>query len=296
MDLKELVTFRAIIQEGTFSRAADKLNYAQSTVTHQVQRLEKELGITLFERGWEAELTPAGKIYAQQVDGLIAHWQFVLEQAKSLQKEEIGTLTIGVLETLTGSILPRVLQRFREQKPNIVCNFIVGNTDTLKMSLQSGAIDFAICAEPTTIGTLRFDPIYNEKISFVVAANHPLAGQRVLSLHDLSDYPLVMGGTNCIYRIKMEKEFSRIAAEPFFYTVSQLSSIPGFIQRIPAIGVIVESVRVNSDLVQLPLEISDPFIPVGILQDKKKEYMSATKELFIRFVREELERPQRQAI
>lgn len=90
MDLKELTTFRTIIEEGTFSKAAAKLNYAQSTVTSQIQRLEKELGFQLFKRGWDAELTSPGKLYAEEIDGLIQHWNFVMDQAKSLKRRRLA--------------------------------------------------------------------------------------------------------------------------------------------------------------------------------------------------------------
>ncbi|BBP87892.1 hypothetical protein BsIDN1_15100 [Bacillus safensis] len=88
MDLKELKAFQAIIQEGTFSKAAQKLNYAQSTITNQIKRLEKELGFQLFVRGWEAELTPSGQLFAKEIDQLILHWHFVLEQSQKTPKKK----------------------------------------------------------------------------------------------------------------------------------------------------------------------------------------------------------------
>lgn len=140
MDLKELTTFQTILQEGNFSKAAAKLNYAQSTITNQVQRLEKELGIKLFKRGWDSELTAAGQIFATEIDKLIQHWNYVAEQAKALQKEEIGTLSIGGLESLTEQVLPNSLKRFRDYKPNVSCHFVIGNTASLSRSLLQNVL------------------------------------------------------------------------------------------------------------------------------------------------------------
>lgn len=140
MDLKELTTFQTILQEGNFSKAAAKLNYAQSTITNQVQRLEKELGIKLFKRGWDSELTAAGQIVATEIDKLIQHWNYVAEQAKALQKEEIGTLSIGGLESLTEQVLPNSLKRFRDYKPNVSCHFVIGNTASLSRSLLQNVL------------------------------------------------------------------------------------------------------------------------------------------------------------
>ncbi|WP_282936852.1 LysR family transcriptional regulator [Paenibacillus sp. RC67] len=290
MDLKELTTFRTIIQEGTFSKAAAKLNYAQSTVTNQVQRLEKELGIKLFKRGWDAELTPSGKVYAEEVDKLIQHWNYVLEQAKSLQKEEIGTLNIGVLETMTAELLPAVLEYFRSLKPNIECHFVVGNTDTLAHALLQSTLDFAITGEPHDMPSLHFEPLYNEKIQFIVSKHHVFAGKSAISMEQLYEYPLIVGGKTCLYHMRLLKEFAGYSGTPFLYSVSQLSAIPSFVQQIPSVGAVLSSLRLPPDVVPLQVSMKDPLIQVGILQNHKKEYHSSTGSLFLQCLKEELTR------
>ncbi|MET3210278.1 UNVERIFIED_CONTAM: DNA-binding transcriptional LysR family regulator [Paenibacillus sp. PvR008] len=287
MDLKELTTFRTIIEEGTFSKAAAKLNYAQSTVTSQVQRLEKELGFQLFKRGWDAELTASGKCYAEEVDGLIQHWNYVLDQAKSLKKEEIGTLHIGVIETVTATMLPAVLRQFREHKPNMTCHFTVGNTDTLSNALMDNMLDFAICGEPYSIPSLHFEPVYHEQIAFIVSRDHPFAAKSELLLEDLYEYPLIAGGKNCLYHIRLEREFSHFPSMPFLYTVSQISSIPSFVKVISSVGVVLSSLPLPDDLVTVPLQLTDPNIPIGILQNNHhQQYMSSARKLFMQLVKE----------
>ncbi|MGW8956423.1 LysR family transcriptional regulator [Paenibacillus sp. NPDC055715] len=287
MDLKELTTFRTIIEEGTFSKAAAKLNYAQSTVTSQVQRLEKELGFQLFKRGWDAELTASGKVYAEEVNGLIQHWNYVLDQAKSLKKEEIGTLHIGVIETVAASVLPAVLLQFREHKPNMTCHFTVGNTDTLSNALMDNTLDFAICGEPHSVPALRFEPVYHDQIAFIVSRDHPFAAKSELHLENLYEYPLIAGGKNCLYHIRLEKELSRFPSMPFFYTVSQISSIPSFVKTIPSVGVVLSSLPLPDDLVTLPLQLTDPNIPMGLLQNNQhQQYMSSARKLFMQLVKE----------
>ncbi|MGG1617935.1 LysR family transcriptional regulator [Paenibacillus sp. NRS-1782] len=287
MDLKELTTFRTIIEEGTFSKAAAKLNYAQSTVTSQIQRLEKELGFQLFKRGWDAELTASGKVYAEEVNGLIQHWNYVLDQANSLKKEEIGTLHIGVIETVAASVLPAVLLQFREHKPNMSCHFTVGNTDTLSNALMDNMLDFAICGEPHSVPALHFESVYHEQIAFIVSRDHPFAVKSELHLEDLYEYPLIVGGKNCLYHIRLEKELSRFPSMPFFYTVSQISSIPSFVKTIPSVGVVLSSFPLPDDLVTLPLQLADPNIPIGLLQSNQhQQYMSSARKLFMQLVKE----------
>ncbi|MGR6762173.1 LysR family transcriptional regulator [Paenibacillus sp. T2-29] len=287
MDLKELTTFRTIIEEGTFSKAAAKLNYAQSTVTNQIQRLEKELGFQLFKRGWDAELTASGKIYAEEVDELIQHWNFVTDQARSLKKEEIGTLHIGVIETVATTVLPLMLRQFRKHKPNITCHFTVGNTDTLSKALVDGTLDFAISGEPHSVPSLHFEPLYHEQIAFIVSRSHPFAAKNGLQLEDLYEYPLIVGGKNCLYHIRLEKELSRFRSMPFFYTVSQISSIPSFVSTIPSVGVVLSSMPLPEELVTIPFQLTDPNIPIGLLQNNQQsQYLTSARKLFMELVKE----------
>ncbi|WP_438497545.1 LysR family transcriptional regulator [Paenibacillus sp. IHBB 3054] len=294
MDLKELTTFQTILQEGNFSKAAAKLNYAQSTITNQVQRLEKELGIKLFKRGWDSELTAAGQIFATEIDKLIQHWNYVAEQAKALQKEEIGTLSIGGLESLTEQVLPNSLKRFRDYKPNVSCHFVIGNTASLSRSLLQNVLDFALCGEPAEAASFHFEPLYNERISFIAVHNHPLAGRDRIPFEELLGYPIISGGTTCLYYSQLSKQFSRYTETPFLYTVSQISAIAGFVQQIPSsIGAVLDSTPLPPNVVRIQVELKDSAIPVGLLQARNDEYISSSKKLLMQYIKEELELDQR---
>ncbi|GGF86410.1 LysR family transcriptional regulator [Paenibacillus albidus] len=286
MDLKELTAFRTIIQEGTFAKAAAKLNYAQSTITNQIQRLEKELGIQLFKRGWEAELTDAGRMFASEVDKLIQHWNYAAEQARALQRDEIGTITIGGLESWAGHVLPGVLHRFREQKPQISCHIVIGNTDSLSRAVLQKQLDFAICGEPAELSSFHFEPLYNEKIAFIVPANHPLDKIAGISLEDLLDYPMVAGGQTCLYYLRLTRQLSRFTKAPFLYTVSQISTIPGFVRELDFVGVVLDSTHLPEGVVKIGVDMYDSTIPVGLLQLRKDEYIPASRSLLMDYIRD----------
>ncbi|WP_341278683.1 LysR family transcriptional regulator [Paenibacillus sp. FSL H8-0537] len=288
MDLKELTTFQTIVQEGNFSKAALKLHYAQSTVTSQVQRLEKELGIQLFNRGWDAELTAAGQLFAAEVDKLIGHWHYVAEQAKALQQEEIGTVSIGALESLAKQVLPASLRRFQELKPRVSCHFVIGNTDTLSRAVLQGSLDFAICGEPADSAAFRFEPLFEESIAFVATNDHPLASRKGIDFAELLAYPLLIGGATCLYYLRLSKQFSRYDNAPLLHTISQISAIPAFIQQTAAIGVVLASTQLAPNLVALDVQLKDASIPIGLLQLRNEAYASTSKHQLMRFIKEEL--------
>ncbi len=115
MEGKELITFKKIIEEGTFSLAAKKLNCAQSTVTTHVKKLENDLGLLLFERGWEAQLTEKGLLFSKEVDNLLLHWDYSISQAQRISKEEKGNLRIGLLESVAKKTNPNYIKIFKRK-------------------------------------------------------------------------------------------------------------------------------------------------------------------------------------
>jgi DNA-binding transcriptional LysR family regulator len=291
MDLKELMAFKTILEEGTFSRAAEKLNYAQSTITNQIQRLEKELGIQLFHRGWDAELTSAGQVFATEIDKLLQHWNYVTELTKALQHDDIGALRIGGIDSMLESVLPNVFRRFHELKPRMECNFTLGNTDFLSQLVLQNELDFAICGEPSNASSFYFEPLYHEQIAFIVDQNHPLSERSDIPFQDILEYPILAGGRTCLYHLRIAKQFSRFEATPALSTVSQISSIPNFVSNTSIVGVVLQSTTLTTDTVMIPVDLSEPFIQVGLLQRRNQEYLAtAAKELMIQIIKEEIER------
>lgn len=291
MDLKELTAFQTILQEGTFSRAAEKLNYAQSTITNQIQRLEKELGIQLFKRGWDAELTNAGRIFAAEVDKLIRHWSEVTDLARALQQDELGSLRIGVIEPLIQTILPDSLRAFQQSKPRITCQIDLGNTESLSQAILHDELDFAICGEPQNPSDFHFEPLYQERIAFISDRNHPLCGASDVTFREMLNFILIAGGRTCLYHLQLAKHLSRYETTPHLHRVTQISAIPYFIQQTSAIGVVLDSTPLPPEIQRINVIWDASLIPVGFLQLHGREYSTASsKRLLMQFIKEEIER------
>ncbi|ANF95007.1 LysR family transcriptional regulator [Paenibacillus bovis] len=273
MDLKELVAFQTIVQEKTFSRAAEKLNYAQSTITNQIQRLEKELGIQLFKRGWDVQLTPAGQIFAAEVDHLIRHWNDTAELARSLQQEQIGTLRIGGIESAIHRIMPNAMRQLQQDRPRMTCEITTSSTDRLVEELWSDRLDFAICGCPADASAFYFDPLYEEKTILVADHNHPLCQSGSASFNDVLGYPLIAGGPTCLYHLQFSRYLSRYQTSPsLMHSVTPISLIPPMVKHTSAIGVVLESTPLLSGIQQIDVELELSFIPVGILQLRQAHY------------------------
>lgn len=291
MDLRELTAFQTILQEGTFSRAAEKLNYAQSTITNQIQRLEKELGVQLFQRGWEAELTSAGRIFSVEVDKLIRHWSEVAELAKGLQQDEIGRLRVGAIEPLMHTVLPSAVRSFHQSKPKMTCQIDMGHTEALSRAILRDELDFALCGEPSDPSNFHFRLLYHEKIVFIAAENHPLSVARDVPFREILPFSLIAGGSECLYYLQLAKHLSREERWPQLHTVTPISSIPYFIQQTSAIGVVLDSTPLPPDMRRIDVIWDAAPIPVGFLQSRGREYPPASsKRLLMQIVKDEMKR------
>jgi len=147
MELKQLQTFKTLAEKLNFTRTAQLLNYAQSSITAQIQGLEIELGVPLFERlGKRVLLTAAG-------ERLLPYANEILRLADEVQVtvpgDEIpnGTLTIGAIESLTTYRLSPILGEYRRRFPQVELVFRTGICVDLRKEVLNGRLDLAFTLE-----------------------------------------------------------------------------------------------------------------------------------------------------
>jgi DNA-binding transcriptional LysR family regulator len=185
MDLQQLETFLAVVEERSFSRAAQRLLRTQPAVSQTIRKLEDELGEPLFERALrDGSLTAAGEVlraYADRLVGLRAEAASAVRELKTLER---GQLNLAANEYTTLYLLP-LLDRFRRISPHISL--------AVQRSLASRIPD-DLQARRSELGVLSFRPdtdqfrsilVYSDAVAFVVHSGHPLAGRRRVHLREL---------------------------------------------------------------------------------------------------------------
>ncbi|MBE7103524.1 LysR family transcriptional regulator [Bacillus cereus] len=289
MEIKELITFKKIIEEGTFSQAAKQLNYAQSTVTTHIKKLENEIGFLLFERGWDARLTEEGKLFAEEVENLLTHWEYSKSQAQRISNEERGSLRIGLLESFAERLIPIILKFLNDEKPYIHCEFVVGNTALLSEMIEQNKIDFAVCGDNNS-SNIKFTRICDEQIEFIVNhPNHPLLQKEFVEVFDIIDYPIIVGESSCY----SYQSISFLLAENNLslkrvYNCSALNLIPQMLFG-NAIGIIPKGTILNEEVLSFKIKSFNSKIPIGILiSTKNNNYLSETKQKIINLIKESL--------
>ncbi|MED1873166.1 LysR family transcriptional regulator [Brevibacillus borstelensis] len=205
MDTRYLQTFREVAKWHSFTRAAEVLGYAQSSVTTQIQNLEQEFGVTLFERwGRKIRLTHAGEVlleYSGQLLGL-------LDEAKAQLSEEAqlaGTLTIGTVESLAAFYLPPYLQQFRREQPQIRVLLNPGICYELRQGVKEGTYDFAVVLDwLQSHPDLESVNLGEEELVVIASPEHPLTSRKRVEASDFNGEQWIFPEAGCSYRSMIE--------------------------------------------------------------------------------------------
>lgn len=189
MDIRNIKTFVRVAELTSFSRAAEELSYVQSTVTMQIQQLEKELGYPLFDRiGKKVSLTQPGKEFLFCAYEIIHAFQ----KAENLGKDTVhsdGILRVGALESLLTGPLQELLPEFKDKHHSVSLKIKTGETAELLTLLKQNQLDMVyITAGLNTDPDLICCTKKKEKLFFLCEPNHPLANKKGVTAEELFKY------------------------------------------------------------------------------------------------------------
>lgn len=194
MELQQMRYVVAVAQERNFTRAADRCFVVQSALSHQVKALERELGVTLFARtSRRVELTAAGAAFLPAAQAALEAADRAVGDATSASGLVRGSVTMGVIPTVTTIDVPDVLDRLRRAHPEVRVTLRGGGSTEFISAIREGHMDVAVLGLADTVRPegVRVRELARARLEAVVAATHPLARRRRLRLADLADEPFV---------------------------------------------------------------------------------------------------------
>ncbi|MFI7141982.1 LysR family transcriptional regulator [Streptomyces massasporeus] len=202
MELRHLRTFRTVARTLNFTRAAAELNYAQSSVTEQIQALENELAAKLFDRtNRKLSLTPAGERLVEYADQML----LLVQEARTAVEEEAqepgGQLTVGGLETLCAHRLPAILARYRRLYPRVQVALREGGRGQLYEWVRRGEIDVALTfGQAPQDKLLASEPLTTDRLMVVAPIDHRLASYARVVGQDLRGESFLATPQGCGFR------------------------------------------------------------------------------------------------
>jgi LysR family cyn operon transcriptional activator len=191
MNLRHLRTFAAIVDAGGIHRAAARLNLSQPAASRQIQALEAELGVLLFDRiGRRLHLTSEGEDLLRRSRRLLTEAESLGERASALRKGGTGILRVGATPMVIENTLSGFLDNWRSRHPTVEVQLIEDGGNALPRRLDHGAVHFAIMAVDET--RFRFRLLYPVYGLAVVRPKHRFGCYRTIDVSELTDEPLML--------------------------------------------------------------------------------------------------------
>ncbi|MFM7408847.1 MAG: LysR family transcriptional regulator [Cuspidothrix sp.] len=187
--LDQLRILKAIAQEGSFKRAADSLYVSQPAVSLQVQNLERQLDVPLFDRGGRrAQLTEAGHLLLNYGEKILSLCQETCRAIEDLQNLQGGTLIVGASQTTGTYLLPKMIGLFRQKYPDVAVQLHVHSTRRTAWSVSNGQVDLAIIGGeiPAELGeSLETVPYAEDELALILPTSHPFTKLETIQKEDL---------------------------------------------------------------------------------------------------------------
>src|SRR5678809_543682 len=210
MEMAQLEYFSRVVQEKSFSKAADKVFRTQPAVSIAIRRLEEESGLPLLDRTQKTPvLTEAGKVvydYAQRILGLRDQVGQAIAEMQSLKR---GLIRVGANESTSLYVLPELILKYRERHPEVKVEIFRHVSHRLPREVLDRNVDFALMASEPGDRDLEAFPVLKDELVLIMSPKHTLASRPSVKIKDLGNEPFVAHNVNSGSRVKVIEAFAR---------------------------------------------------------------------------------------
>lgn len=270
MEIRQLQHFLAVIETGSFHKAAARVNVTPQAISRSIQQLEKECGGRLLERrkGSRHSIGPTtfGALLLPRANKALAELKGFRDELENLMGTGREMVRLGATPTATRCLLPGAIRNFRTRQPTVRVQVMCQVTHLVLEQLASGLYDIAICDEPEDKLDARFraTTLYTDHNIFVVRKHHPRAGEGRQELKSLVDAEWAIIGPFCRLWNELRDMYSAAALAPPRHSmesnsvelcIQQLLS-GDYVSYLPA-QLVSEELRSGS-LVELPVRQPKP--------------------------------------
>jgi LysR family hydrogen peroxide-inducible transcriptional activator len=193
MEFHQLRYLCAIVDTGSFSRAAERCHVAQPSLSQQISKLEDEMGARLFDRlGRSVRLTDAGRTFLPHARAVLHETELGRSEVDGRRRDARGTVAVGVIPTIAPYYMPKRIAAFTRRHTEATLRIVEETTPVLVESLRSLAVDVAILSLPLKHRDFEITPLLTERLYAALPADHPRANAASLALRELREDRFVL--------------------------------------------------------------------------------------------------------
>lgn len=259
MNLRQIEYVVAIAEESSFTLAAQRCHTVQSALSHQIAKLEEELGVVLFERtSRKVSLTLAGQAFVEQAKRTLDAVQKIYVDVTATSGLVSGRLNVGMISAMTAVDIVSSLAQFHQRYPNVEVGLKTAGSERLIADVLNHRLDVAFIGLwlDEVLSGYEYIRIAEEALVAVLPMSHPLSQHKELSLHQLASEPMVNYPKDSSARRQTDEAFlSAGLSSNVKFVVDHVSLIEQLVARGLAYGIVPEPVAANfSGIKAIPIK------------------------------------------
>lgn len=204
-NIQKYKAFLTVVEYGSFTKAAEVLQYSQSAISKMIQDLEAEWKVTLFER------KKTGIMLSSDGLRLLPHIKEICRANEKLEIEvddlnglQSGIIRIGTFSSVATHWLPNIIQEFQKDYPNIEYELLLGDYDEIEKWVLEGRVDCGFTRLPTS-KNMEYFAVGKDELKVILNESHPLAEKDKISVEEICEYPFLL----------LEKNENKVVSEVF---------------------------------------------------------------------------------
>jgi DNA-binding transcriptional LysR family regulator len=278
MNIQKYMAFIKAVEHGSFTRAADALNYTQSGISRMINDLESDWGISLFERGRAGiSLTSDGLKLLPQLQRICNEHEILMMQIKDLHDIQSGMIRIGTFSSVATHWLPNMIKFFKKDYPNIDFELLLGDYTEIENWIIEGRVDFGFLRLPTKaeIETIFLE---QDRLLVIIPQDHPLVNCELFPIDGLLKSPFMLLEKGAKAEISEIFEKHHISPQVNFTTWDDYA-IMSMVENGLGISILPELIlkRIPHKIIAKELEVP-AFRNIGVAMREQKSLSLASKK------------------
>lgn len=288
MEIRQLEYLVAVAAAGSFTKAAASLDVAQSAVSHQVAKLEDELGVRLLDRQRPLiRPTDAGVLFVGRVTRVLAELSAAREEVLSLRGQTVGEVTFGATFPAASLDIPEILARFRSHRPAVRVSLREGTRVELLEMVKNDVADMAVVASELSDLPPGLEGVVVDRDDLVVAgrAGHRLEHHERIEIGELDAEPMVGFRRGAGLRAAVDAVLARLDVSPKVMTESnELPMLLGLVRHGHGLAVLPRAFLAEAPSEVWMRPLNPPITPAVVLTWRRGRRYPPAAEEFLRFL------------
>jgi LysR family transcriptional regulator, hydrogen peroxide-inducible genes activator len=291
MEIHQLEYFNAIVETGSFSRAAERCNVAQPSLSQQIKKLETEMGHLLFDRlGRKVVLTEAGRMLIPKVRSILAEIDGIKMDIRSDIQDGHGSLAVGFIPTISPFVLPSVILRFSQEFPQASIEVHEDLTDEIVRKIVAAELDVGITSLPIKNKFIQTEELLTETLLLASSPKYAIANQVSIRIKELDNFPFIaLSEVHCLGEQVHAFCYQQDVALNIVCHTTQLSTVQNCIAMGLGVSLVPQAIALgdpSDDIVYRTISDTNPQRKIAAITHAKRTPSFLARN-FIEIVRSE---------